>query len=225
MAQPVPLAQVKPSFDKEKVVLVCNPTAVDFKTKFAGEEVVLKSGAMRQFTETKGAHIAKHLAIFILHNQSVRFLQKTFPGLTEKGQPKWKMQSNSGFFTKADILDLAQTFVVYDYEPGDEVPELPEVQTKFDNPEALDPSLQDEGKDILSKPSKEKTGEGKPENSTDGDKEKGEEVDEDLDEEGEKDQDETAENKGGDEDKAVGATSKPAGRAGGKPANAGGRRR
>jgi hypothetical protein len=137
MANLVPLEQVPVSFDRENTVIVCNPLVVDFECQYGGKDVILKSGEMKQWPETKSAHVAKHLAIFILNNRSTQFLQKTFVGLNEKGQPKWKM-TDAGFWTRQDVNELAKNFLVYDYEVGEAKPGMPGVKTKFDNPSGVE---------------------------------------------------------------------------------------
>lgn len=132
MAKTVPLDQVPASFEAEKPVIVCNPLEVDFVCQYAGKDVVVGAGKMVTMPENKAAHVAKHLANFILNNRSVQFLQEKFPGLTEDGKVKWQM-AKVGTFTREDLVELAKTFLVYDYEIGEEKPKMPKIKTKFDD--------------------------------------------------------------------------------------------
>ena len=131
MPKTIPVEQVPVSFNSEKIVVVCNPLTVDFECSFAGQPVVVKSGAMVQMTQTKAAHVAKHLAIKIMNDRSVQFLQDKFPGLTEEGREKWKVQGNI-FFTRMEVIELAKTFLVEDYNIGEEKPKIPGAKTKYD---------------------------------------------------------------------------------------------
>ncbi len=120
MAKFIPIEAVPKDFDADKVKGLFNPLKVPFVHTYAGKVITVPAGEFLSTTEPIAFHLAKHLAEKILHEGLNESLIEQFPGDTEQGRPKWKVQSNK-FIAKKDVFALRNQ-LVFDIEIGQPAP-------------------------------------------------------------------------------------------------------
>lgn len=139
----IPIQAVPKTYNPDATKAVFNPMTVPFTCDFAGVSQTIGAGETRVYPEPLAFHIAKHIATHILHTGVREFLMDKFPGLTEQGRDKWKMQENI-IFTRAEISDL-QKQLVFEYIPGTPLQEKKvEVPEKVKNASVLKKEAGDE---------------------------------------------------------------------------------
>ena len=110
MAKFIPIEAVPRDFDADKPKGLFNPLKVPFTHSYAGKSITVQPGQFFSTTEPIAFHLAKHLAEKILHEGLNQELLEQFPGDTEQGRPKWKVQQNK-FISKTDLLELRNQLV------------------------------------------------------------------------------------------------------------------
>lgn len=127
--QTTPITEVPKDFSELKVKGVYNPLKEDVTIDFGGKPHTLKAGSFELHPEPMAFHFAKHLAIKI-HNDGIRdFLLENYPGFTEQGREKWRINTTH-FISKQDIKDL-QMKLVFDHTVGQSLPDMPPAEPKF----------------------------------------------------------------------------------------------
>lgn len=129
MPKATSLSEVPKDFEPNKVKGVYNPTKEDITIKYGGVPFVVKAGEYAIHPEPLAYHLAKHIAIFIQNKGLNEFLLDNYPGLTEQGREKWKVNTTH-FVSKQDILELRDK-LVFDHKIGEAKPPMDEAKPKY----------------------------------------------------------------------------------------------